>query len=366
MLFRSEVGAGLQLSPNATRILDMLGVTPLLKPAAVEPAAVVLRDGASFAELARIPLGAFARKRWGSSYLVAHRADLQSALLARVGREADISLTLDAPVRDAALHARGVTVSVDIAGRPQEIACRLLVGADGVRSSLRRLCGPPEAPSFSGDIAWRTTVAADSPAGRPFAMRLPREVTACLRPGFHLIAYPLRAGRAINFVAFTGASAPDGVHPPSDATLRRELARCAQPLRQLLQSAPDWRSWPMYRVGSHARWIAPQGVALIGDAAHAMTPYAAQGAAMAIEDAAMLADAIDGSDGDLPGRLSGWERARRERVEKVRRRAAFNRFAWHAAGPVAMARNLMLKLRGDESLAADMDWLYGWRMNSQQ
>lgn len=361
-----EAGAGLQLSPNATRLLDLLGVTALLKPVAVEPAAAVLRDGASFAELARIPLGATARERWGSPYLVAHRADLQSALLARVGREADISLTLDAPVRDAALHARGVTVSVDIGGRPHEFPCRLLVGADGVHSAVRSLGGRSAGATFAGEIAWRTTVAADSPAGRPFAAHSPREISACLQPGFHLIAYPLRAGQTVNIVAFTHGDSPDGAHPPSDAALKRALARCATPLRQLLENTPAWASWPIYRVDTRPRWTAPQGVALIGDAAHAMTPYAAQGAAMAIEDAVTLADAVARSRDDLSDALSAWERERRARVAKARRRASLNRLAWHAAGPVALARNLVLKLRGGESLAADLDWLYGWRVNGER
>ncbi|TIQ75105.1 MAG: salicylate hydroxylase, partial [Mesorhizobium sp.] len=120
-------------------------------------------------------------------------------------------------------------------------------------------------------------------------------------------------------------------------------------------------AWPIHTVDQSLPWTTPAGVALIGDAAHAMTPFAAQGAAMAIEDAATLADFVAASPADRWGALAAWEKLRRPRIAKVSRRGAVNRLAWHAAGPVAVARNLFLKWRSPEMLAADLDWLYGWR-----
>jgi salicylate hydroxylase len=108
------------------------------------------------------------------------------------------------------------------------------------------------------------------------------------------------------------------------------------------------------------RWMVPQGIALIGDAAHAMTPFAAQGAAMGIEDASTLANVIADFSGDTEHALAAWENLRQPRVDKVLKRGALNRTAWHAWGPVAVARNLVLATRAPEKLASDLDWLYGW------
>ena len=127
----------------------------------------------------------------------------------------------------------------------------------------------------------------------------------------------------------------------------------------------NWTVWPIHTVEFERKWTLGGAFALIGDAAHAMTPYAAQGAAMAIEDAVTLAAALAGAPPDAAPALAAWEAARRPRIERVIRRGALNRFAWHASGPVALARNLFLKTRSPERLAADLDWLYGWRPSAQ-
>ena len=123
----------------------------------------------------------------------------------------------------------------------------------------------------------------------------------------------------------------------------------------------NWTVWPIHTVAFAGPWTLGGAFALIGDAAHAMTPYAAQGAAMGIEDAVTLADAFAAAPADAGPALDAWEAARRARIDRVIRRGALNRFAWHASGPVALARNLFLKTRSPEKLAADLDWLYGWR-----
>ena len=360
---RLEVaGAGLQLSPNATRVLRRLGVLSLLKNTAVRPEAVILRDAASLCELSRVPLGDAAERRWGAPYLVAHRADLQEALLTRVMLEPDIRIHLGAPVRNVKFHDGGATVTVEIEGRQEDISCRLLVGADGVHSTVRTFGPSPAAPRFAGENAWRATVSNDSDAGRALmAATTSNNVGAFLRPGFHLIAYPISAGTAVNLVAFT--KAVEGSSASSaDLPLRRELARCASPLRGIIETkdSPEWTFWPIYTVDPGAPWVSPKGLALIGDAAHAMTPYAAQGAAMAIEDAVTLAWHVAEKQGGLGPALSTWEETRRRRITAVARRAALNKLAWHAVGPVAFARDIVLRMRGGQRLASDLDWLYGW------
>lgn len=357
-----EVGAGLQISPNATRILSRLGVLDIVAPLTVRPEAVVLRDATTLKERARVPLGASAERRWKAPYLVAHRADLQSALLARANEIDSIELSLGTSVTDVQLRSDGITVSFDQNGISSEVSASLFVAADGVWSHSRRLVGPNEKSRFSGSLAWRTTLLADSDAGRHFAaFSSPETVTTYLHGGFHLVAYPIRAASAINLAAFTPGRAitEHWAGETSPDALRQAMRDAAPQLAELADKAAPWTIWPLHTVDASRPWTSPGGIALIGDAAHAMTPFAAQGAAMAVEDAYMLADAVASATNTAQA-LSQWEAARKPRVAQVARRGALNHFAWNASGPVALARNLFLKLKSPDSLAADMDWLYGW------
>ncbi len=361
-----EVGAGLQLSPNATRILDRLGVLELLLPKAVRPQGVILRDARTLTELARVPLGATAEQRWRAPYLVVHRADLQAALLEAVSRQPAIRLTKGAELRGFSGDASGISASFRApGGAAADTNGLLLVGADGVWSSVRGLVGGGNS-QFHGELAWRTVIQSDSEAGQAFASFASHDaVNAFLHSGFHLIAYPVRGGAAFNLVAFTpGKALAEGWAGKADiAMLKRAMRHTAPALARLAEDAGPWTAWPIHTVPSKSRWIAP-GVALIGDAAHAMTPFAAQGAAMAIEDADTLAAFVAARSGELDPALAAWEASRRPRVAAVARRGAFNHFAWQAWGPVALARNLVLKTRPPEKLAADLDWLYGWEPTS--
>ena len=358
-----EVGAGIQLSPNATRILARLDVLPALLKTAARPNAVLLRDGSTLAELARVPLGAAAEKRWQAPYLALHRADLQSALLSRVNETSGIRLVTGAATTDLSQGSAGVTVTIAGEAARGEASGLLLVGADGVRSAVRTHFGPSRQSRYSGEVAWRTTLPADSAAGRALLEATSDDtVTAFLHSGFHLIAYPVRGGAAINLAAFmAGAGLAERWAGAVDvAPLKNAMRATAPVLSRLADEAGPWTAWPIHTVDRRPSWTFP-GVALIGDAAHAMTPFAAQGAAMAIEDAWTLAATVAAAPDDPAATLAKWEASRRPRVEKVARRGAFNRFAWHASGPVALARNLVLKTRSSEKLAADLDWLYGWQ-----
>lgn len=355
-----EVGAGLQLSPNATRVLDRLGVIERLRAASAQPEAIVLRRARSLKEIARVPLGAAAVARWGAPYLTVHRADLQSALVGRVLREPSIRLLTGAAVRDAAYHARGVTLSVDYGGAIIEAAGDLAIAADGVWSTMRGTGGRTR-HAFSGLTAWRTTLQRGGAAERSDAALSGSVVTAFLHRRFHLVSYPIRAGQAVNLVAVTrgGALARSWSVPGPKDDLTRALSR-APALARLLAEAGPWTRWPLHVVDPNGPWTSERGIALVGDAAHATTPFAAQGAAMAIEDADVLAGALHRNRDDLPAALALYERERKPRVKRVVQRGAFNRFVWHASGPVALGRDLVLKLRGPERTMADFDWLYGW------
>lgn len=362
-----EIGAGLQLSPNATRILEALGVLDHLHGQAVRPDAVVIRRAADLVEVMRLPLGDFAEQRWGAPYLVAHRADLQRALLAAVAASPHIRLTTGAHVRDFALTDDGIMLSVENAGSRRDEHGLLAIGADGVWSAIRGLTGEVGKSRFIGQLAWRRTLAEGEDDYFRFLEACPgKVVSALLHPGFHLIAYPLRAGKAVNLVAFTRSKS----EMKAGWNLAVDIKPLAQAMRQthpalsdLASPGKSWTAWPIHVADLDGAWVDPAGLALIGDAAHAMTPFAAQGAAMAIEDADTLAEAVSAvpkSDrGQLQDALNAWAVARRRRVLKVARRGALNQFAWHAREPVAAARDVFMRWRGPEKLAADLDWLYG-------
>ncbi|MCO5062965.1 MAG: FAD-dependent monooxygenase [Rhizobiaceae bacterium] len=357
-----EVGAGLQLSPNATRLLERLGVLDELMETAVEPEAIVLRRAADLSEITRIPLGTTARKRWGAPYLVSHRANLQQALLNAVGRQSLIELNTGTPVLDIDLDVTSPSFSINKSGVLQAVSGRLIVGADGVWSTIRALSGKTGESRFVGQLAWRRTINADTARAQAlFAGRSASCVTAFLHPRFHMIAYPVKRGMAINLAAFTPTRveiSPGWGEKGVDRALA-EAMRGTAPALAALADDPDWMAWPLHVADLDAPWSAPAGLALIGDAAHAMTPFAAQGAAMAIEDAETLAERTAHA-GDLATALQAWTVERRRRVLRVARRGAFNQFAWHARGPVAFARDAVLKMRNQQALMGDLDWLYGW------
>ena len=353
-----EVGAGLQLSPNATRILDRLGVLQGLRKKAVSPEAIELRRAADLKVIARVPLGKRAEARWGAPYLVAHRADVQSTLMERVTSSPTINLALGVAVEGIDFSGSTASVSIRREGAADQVEAPLVVGADGVWSRLREAVDPAGGSRFTGYIAWRTIVPAEQlqdifPADR---------VTAFLNPHFHLVAYPVRAGSEINLVAFTkGTSLSHGWSNRTDpAPLKDALEQAAPALARLAEDAAPWTAWPLHVTDRRQAWVDPRGLVLIGDAAHAMTPFAAQGAAMAIEDTEVLVDKIAGQSAGIAAGLSEYEKLRRHRIERVAGRGAFNRFAWHAWGPVAVGRDLVLRLRAEERLMSDFDWLYGW------
>lgn len=360
-----EAGAGLQLSPNASRILVDLGLQQRLAPRAVTPEAVSIISARAGGEIARLPLGAAAGFRAGAPYWVVHRADLQAALQARVNDNPDIDLRLGCRFEDVAAHAKGLTV-VQRRGnaRTQELAVAL-VGADGIWSAVRNHLFPDVQPQFSGLISWRGTLEATT---------LPREHTSprvqlWMGPNAHLVAYPISAGRQINIVAIVpGTWNRPGWSAPGEANeLKNAFASSRWPAtaRMLIGAVDEWRRWALFTVPDLGEWNSG-AVALLGDGAHAMLPFAAQGAAMAIEDAAVLAQCLSDSAGEnitgIPAALQRYGRLRRGRVLRVQRAARQQGRIYHLTGPLALARDLAIKAMGPKRMLARQDWIYDWRM----
>ncbi|MEO3387662.1 FAD-dependent oxidoreductase [Mesorhizobium sp. CAU 1741] len=354
-----EIGAGLQLSPNATRILARLGVIERLLDKAVQPEGVVLRRADSLREVATVPLGEAALQRWGAPYLTIHRADLQQALVDMVAASPAVDLRTGRAVDSLRRESDG-RASLVLSDDSNEGAFDLVVGADGVWSRLRDSVPGARDSRYSGYVAWRATVAATG--GQSRWLPAHDSVTSFMHPRFHLVAYPLRGGRAVNFVAVTRGPEPvRGWSGAADTGLLLDAMRgAADELQSLAAMAGSWTTWPLHDVDPNGPWTDGSGLALVGDAAHAMTPFAAQGAAMAIEDAATLARLVAKQPGDKRHALERYEQARQRRVARVAKRGSFNRFVWHARGPVAFGRDMVLASRPAGSLASDMDWLYGF------
>lgn len=349
-----EVGAGLQLSPNASRILIGLGVLPALQEVWGEPDTITLADGRTLRSLARVPMGSNARSRWSAPYGVLLRASLQRILLDAVKSEPRCRLHLASRIEEDPSTA----ISVAIGRRP-----KVIIGADGVWSQVREALTGSGSVRFSGNVAWRLMV----PRAQAAKCLSADCVTAFLGRNAHLVAYPIRETDSFNLVAIAGSERSDipadGARTSRNADeRRRELAavfRYWHPsLRSMLENAASATWWPLCTVDDGA-WHNGRDIVLIGDAAHAMTPFAAQGAAMAIEDASELATCL-ADCADPASAFARFERARKPRVARVRKRAAFNRFAYHASGPFRIARDLVLAIRGPDALAADLDWLYGY------
>jgi salicylate hydroxylase len=359
-----ETGAGIQLSPNASHVLMGLGIKERLGSRVVVPEAVSLMSARAGGEIARLPLGEAASERAGAPYWVAHRADLQMALASAVNDHPDIDLRLGCQFEDVTSHARGMTV-VARAGsfRQQELALAL-VGADGIWSNVRHHLFPDVAPQFSGLIAWRGTLD---------ATQLPREYTArrvqlWMGPGAHLVAYPISGARRINVVVIVpGTWNRPGWSAPGDGLELKaafDASRWPAPARMMIGAVDDWRKWALFTVPQGIDWTSGT-IALLGDAAHAMLPFAAQGAGMAIEDAAVLAKVMGEGTmetaAQVTAALKRYARLRRRRVARVHRAAEKQGRIYHMSGAMALARDLAIKTLGPRRMLARQNWIYDWR-----
>ncbi len=352
-----EIGAGIQLSPNASRILIELGVDKHLEPRVVVPDDISVVGGNR--EIVRIPIGGGAAFRYGAPYWVVHRADLQAALLARVREVPDIALMLGAQVEDFTVHAKGVTVVTRRGVMRLNEQAKALIGADGVWSTVRSRAFSATQPQFSGYVAWRGSVATSA---------LPREFTEprvrlWLGRDAHLVAYPLRGGQRMNIVAIGAGkwNRPGWSEPGNPLEVSRlfEESRWPPTARWLIGAVEEWRRWALFEVATSSWTNGP--IALLGDAAHAMLPFAAQGAAMAIEDAAVLAQCLVQEPSDVDAALLHYAAKRRPRIGRMRRAAHQNGRIYHMGGPMAFARNSMMRLLGGARLMARQDWIYDWR-----
>jgi salicylate hydroxylase len=351
----SEVGAGIQLGPNVTRVLHAWGLSEALHAVAAFPAQLEVRNALDAAVLAVLPLGQAMVRQYGAPYATIARTDIHSLLLDAVRSMDSVQLQVACRITDIAetKDAVEVTTSLD-----QTYRTPLLVGADGLWSKVRRTVVNDGGPRTTGHLAFRAMVLQSE---LPERLRS-QVVTAWMGPDFHVVQYPVRGGQWLNVVAVVHGHVYGDPqhwdHSANAAELRSRLAQAGTALQDLVRAIPNWRLWalsdrpPMRSAAEHARGR----VALLGDAAHPMRPYLAQGAGMAIEDAAELAHALQGEVDNIPAALQRYAQARWKRNARVQARAIRNGEVFHMQGFMQFSRDLSLKLLGPRVMA--LPWLY--------
>ncbi len=362
----TEAGAGIQLSPNASRVLRGLDLEAAVRAAGVLPDAIRLRDFRSGRLLAERPLAATAERRYGAPYLHIHREALHRIL--RDAVEAS-GVTLHTDAACAGVHITGPTAIARFEGDRPRAEADLVVAADGVHSMLRQALFGGGTARASGMTAYRALI--EAPA-QPVRMREPA-AGVWLAPGAHLVHYPVDGGRRINLVAVVehhGGDHAEVVDVPGVRVVTRAFDDGHRELRALVDAADTWRPWPLYEHPPLPRWHVARAV-ILGDAAHPLLPFLAQGAAMALEDAWLLGRALApvaarsaGADSDaLAAALASYAHARRPRVARVQQASRRQgRLFHHRPHAVRLARNAYLAF-GSRFLPgvamARYDWLHG-------
>ena len=356
-----EVGAGLQLAPNATRILRDFGALELLRGAAVAPDHISLRRGADGAQLARIPLGE-AEKRWGAPYFAVHRADLINALLTRARENPLIDIRNDATLTGYIEDEKGVAVTYRSANEYCRASGVALIGADGVRSLVRqKMVGDQDKPAYTGHTAWRAIVPAES---LPENLRQPA-ANLWFGERAHLVHYPLRSGSVVNVVALVedawrgeSENDPNFWDQAGDRKfLLNRFKDWSPEAKKILMASETWLRWPLFDRPRIESWSRGR-VGLLGDAAHPMLPYLAQGAAQAIEDSKALAKAFSEAPDASATALAAYSAARLARATQVQLASRHQGEIYHMAGLKAHARDLVLRLSPASALLRRQDWLY--------
>jgi salicylate hydroxylase len=347
-----ELGAGIQLGPNAFHVFDALGVGPLVKKDAVLIERLLMMDGVSGEEVISIPIDAAFRRRFGNPYAVTHRADIHGALLEGCRATPLVELRTHAKVTGFDPEGRGMSVVLDGGER---VAAAALVGADGLYSKVReRIVGDGDPPA-SGHMCYRAVLKADE---------MPKELrwasaTLWAAPNTHIVHYPLRGWQLFNLVATVVRDRAMGGHNEEaspDEVLPLFAQNCDLPMR-LMRTPKAFRRWMLRYRPPVANWTHGP-VTLLGDAAHPMLQYMAQGACMALEDAVCLAVTADKADGDFAAAFQRYQALRLVRTARVQLSAMMLGHLFHADGVARLVRNEIYRDRTPASYHQALEWIY--------
>jgi 2-polyprenyl-6-methoxyphenol hydroxylase-like FAD-dependent oxidoreductase len=348
----AEIGAGIQLGPNAFRAFDQLGIRDAVDRLTVLPDALVLRDAVEGDIVTRMPLGEGFNRRFGQPYAVIYRADLHRVLVDACMSLPGIELINGRKIVSFDETDEGVRVTSEDG---TTIVGEALIGADGLWSKVRQAIVGDGNPRVSGHIAYRAVLPVEKV---PAELRF-NEMVLWAGPKLHLVQYPLRRGELFNLVAvFHSDKYEEGWDTYGDSEeLHLRFEAACKPVKTLLERIETWRMWVLCDREPVSHWSRGR-VALLGDAAHPMLQYMAQGACMALEDALTLADCIHESNTDMAHRLERYWRQRYLRTARVQLTARMYGEVYHAQGPVRELRNAYLKARTPQAGLESLAWLY--------
>ena len=352
-----EIGAGIQLGPNAFAAFDALGIGDKARSRAVHTDEMVMHDALDETLVGRIPTGTAFRQRFGNPYAVIHRADVHLSLLEGAQASDRIQVLTATTVQRIEQDEQGVTVHDSRGGTHRGLA---LIGADGVKSAVRRQYVGDEA-RVSGHVVYRAVVdKKDFPADLQW-----NAASIWVGPNCHLVHYPLRGGEQYNVVVTFHSRDKEewSVREGSREEVQSYFEGICAKARQLIDLPKDWKRWATADREPIGQWTFGRAV-LLGDAAHPTLQYLAQGACMALEDAVTLGEALRVHDDDFTPAFAHYQRSRIARTARIVLSAREMGRIFHAKGVERLVRNDLWKGRSQERFYDAMEWLYGWKVEN--
>jgi 2-polyprenyl-6-methoxyphenol hydroxylase-like FAD-dependent oxidoreductase len=349
-----EIGAGIQLGPNAFHCFDRLGVGDAARKMAVYIDQLRLMDAMADGEITHIDLGEAFRARYGNPYAVVHRGDLHGVLVKACRAHPLIELRVSSEV--TGYDQDGASVMATLANG-ETVTGSALIGADGLWSNVRRQLVGDGAPRVSGHTTYRSVIPTEQ---MPEELRW-NAATLWAGPKCHIVHYPLSDWKVFNLVVTYHNDAPEPVasQPVTVEEVRRGFAHVCERAQTIIRHGKDWRMWVLCDREPTDKWVDGR-VALLGDSAHPMLQYMAQGACMAMEDAVCLADALASHDSDFEAGLASYRDRRVLRTAHVQLMSrAMGDHVYHPAGPHALLRNAIMGSKTQKQWYETLDWLYG-------
>jgi salicylate hydroxylase len=350
----AEIGAGIQLGPNAFHAFDQLGVGDAARAMAVYIDRLCLMDAVSGEDIVQIPLDERFRARFGNPYAVVHRGDLHGVFLRACRAQELIELCTGSEVVD--YRQDGDAVSAILADGAS-VRGSALIGADGLWSNVRRRVVGDGQPRVSGHTTYRSVIPTEE---MPDDLRW-NAATLWAGPKCHIVHYPLSGWKVFNLVVTYHNDAPEPVAglPVSDEEVRSGFEHVHARVRRIIERGRDWKLWVLCDRDPVATWVDGR-VALLGDAAHPMLQYMAQGACMALEDAVRLSAEIGGAPDEVQSALQRYQTSRRLRTARMQLQSRLvGEHIYHPAGVQAELRNAIMRAKTVEDWYDSAEWIYG-------